>query len=160
MAKKDKDLDTARDVTILEDLTANLKAQRDLSGKIREAKQKRGAVEHELNTMRSRTKAFVASIRLEDGRPEYGSDPKIADKTEEILNDETTKLGNDYAVLSDVARKCDEDVNTNKLDLVYTEGEWKVLVIEANLLAAKMMSGSGCVNPQHRFNITTQKHEP
>jgi len=146
MAKKEND--KPREETILEDLTKNLIAQRDLNGKIREAKQKRGGVEHELNTLRSRTKAHVASIRLEDGRPEYGSDPKIADKTEEMLNDEATKLGSDYAVLSELARKCEEDVNTNKLDLQYLEGEWKILVLEANLLAAKLIS-CGCVNPNH-----------
>ena len=148
MAKKEKENDKPREETILEDLTKNLIAQRDLNGKIREAKQKRGGVEHELNTLRSRTKAHVASIRLEDGRPEYGSDPKIADKTEEMLNDEATKLGSDYAVLSELARKCEEDVNTNKLDLQYLEGEWKILVLEANLLAAKLIS-CGCVNPNH-----------
>ena len=118
-----------RKESILEDMKKNLVAQREANEAIFEAKRKRVAIEHTINTIRAHKKVIVTNLRGPDGKPQYGSDPKIDARADELLDED-----DDYRMAIEIKQKIEEEIFTAKLDLSYLEGEWKILLVEAALI--------------------------
>ena len=119
-----------RKETILDDMRKTLHEQRSAQEALYTAKKKRVVLEHSANAKKAHYKVLVTKVRGIDGRPVYGSDPKIEAKVEECLSEDET-----YQSILDLIQKVDEEIFTNKLDYEYLQGEFTVLKVEAALMA-------------------------
>jgi hypothetical protein len=112
-----------RKATLLEDMYKILDAQRKANEEIQACKKKRLEAAHRTNVKEAHYLRTVAN--------DYPTKETRAAAAEELLDKDET-----YQKYKQDIAEIDEKLFTAKLDLEYLNGEWTILKVEANLMAA------------------------